>query len=87
MPDKRFTITSYDRGHKIYCDDTNTWRYVDTGEVVDHKRRCKRCDRKPIPEGYDACMGYIEGAVSVCCGHGVTKPIMVMADEKGTVRR
>ena len=27
----------------------------------------------PTKEGYDACLGYIEGAMSACCGHGVEK--------------
>lgn len=31
----------------------------------------------PTLEGYDACMGKVTGAESVCCGHGVADPIHV----------
>ena len=71
-------ITSTSRGHEIYFDEENkVWRYRDNNEVIREDRECKRCGRKPTKEGYDACKGYIEGAKSVCCGHGVTKPIEI----------
>lgn len=28
----------------------------------------------PTKEGYDACLGYIKGAKSACCGHGIEEP-------------
>jgi len=31
----------------------------------------------PTPEGYDHCLGHIDGAVSACCGHGVEDPYVV----------
>ena len=31
----------------------------------------------PIKEGYDACLGYIDGVKSACCGHGVGKPFLM----------
>lgn len=62
--------TSYLRGHEIYYDGKN-WRYKDNNQIADDSRPCKRCGRLPTPEGYDACLGYIEGAFSACCGHGV----------------
>lgn len=46
------------------------WVYVDTGEDAKKERACLCCHRLPTPEGYDACLGKIEGAVSACCGHG-----------------
>jgi len=65
-----FIVHSYSRGHKIYFDG-HVWRYVDNNQIDDGSRECKRCGRKPTKEGYDACLGHIEGAKSACCGHGV----------------
>jgi hypothetical protein len=28
----------------------------------------------PTSEGYDACLGFIPGVESACCGHGVEEP-------------
>jgi hypothetical protein len=36
----------------------------------------------PTKEGYDACLGYIEGAKSACCGHGVEEGYIVYKDKK-----
>ena len=66
---------SHRRGHEIESEDGETWYYSDTGELADYERPCIRCGRMPTEEGYDACIGYVEGAWSVCCGHGVTEPI------------
>ena len=63
-------INSYSRGHKIYYDGKD-WRYVDNNAVVDNMRPCKRCGQIPTKEGYDACLGHIDGVISACCGHGV----------------
>ena len=63
-------ITSHSRGHLIYFDGEN-WRYKDNKEINEDKRPCKKCGRMPTIEGYDACLGNIDGAVSACCGHGV----------------
>jgi hypothetical protein len=41
------------------------------------KLPCTRCGRPPTREGYDACVGHVEGATSVCCGHGVEPPIIM----------
>lgn len=65
---------SYLRGHVILFKD-GQWVYEDTGEPISMDRPCKRCERAPINE-MDACMGYIEGMSSVCCGHGVSEPIV-----------
>lgn len=69
-------VSSYSRGHLIYYVD-GEWVYVDTREICDNKRPCKKCGRLPTEEGYDACLGYIEGVTSACCGHGVTKEIRI----------
>ena len=64
--------TSNSRGWEIYYDETEkSWMYSDTKTKYDDSRPCKRCGRMPTPEGYDACLGYIEGVTSACCGHGV----------------
>jgi len=63
-------VTGHSRGHDIYFDGEH-WRYADTNEAVGDNRPCKRCGRLATAEGYDACLGHIEGATSACCGHGV----------------
>ena len=70
------TATSYDRGHKTYYDGEH-WRYFDNNQVVSDARPCARCGKKPTDDGHDACIGTIIGAKSVCCGHGVSKAIIV----------
>lgn len=65
-------VTSYSRGHKIIFKN-DKWHYADDMSICDDSRPCKKCNCYPTKEGYDACIGYIEGAVSVCCGHGVEK--------------
>ena len=65
------TITSSSRGHNIeYVN--NNWRYSDTKESLkqNDRRPCKKCGNPPTKEGYDWCIGEIEGAKSACCGHG-----------------
>ena len=69
--------TSHTRGHKIEYANSK-WQYCDTKEDISSKRACKRCGKAPTRNGYDACLGYILGAVSACCGHGVAIPIMVV---------
>ena len=64
------------RGWEIYYDGEQ-WRYTDNNELIDEMRPCKRCGKAPTKEGYDACLGHIEGVKSACCGHGVSDPIMI----------
>jgi len=66
-------IMSYSRGHKIYYKN-NVWRYIDNNELIDKERPCKKCGKMPTPEGYDACLGYMAGIKSACCGHGIEEP-------------
>jgi hypothetical protein len=74
-------VTAYCRGHLVVYADK--WIYADTGEELwceetgFNERPCTRCGKMPTPEGYDACLGYIEGATAVCCGHGVEQPILI----------
>ncbi|GAA5819510.1 MAG: conserved hypothetical protein partial [Methanobrevibacter sp. CfCl-M3] len=44
--------------------------YSDTKEIVNDSRPCLRCGKLPTQEGYDQCIGYVERAQYVCCGHG-----------------
>lgn len=66
-------IKSHSRGWEIYFDGIN-WRYCDNDEIVNglDLRPCKRCGKMPTKEGYDACLGYIDGTKSACCGHEVS---------------
>jgi len=67
------TARSFDRGNPISFID-GEWVFDDDGVSTSAEARpCPRCGRMPTPEGYDACLGYVEGATSVCCGHGVEK--------------
>ncbi len=80
------TASSYSNGNLITWDPNGgRWYYPDgalaissnrapTGYVMYREiaRPCPRCGRMPTPEGYDACLGHIPGAISACCGHGVT---------------
>ena len=70
-------VTGYKRGHPI-CYDGSKWVYADNGHSITEERPCARCGRMPTKEGYDACLGYIPGATSACCGHGVESPYVVM---------
>lgn len=73
--------TSHYRGHRIYYDGEE-WRYCDNSKTIkEEERPCARCNRKPTKEGYDACLGHIEGATSACCGHGAVKPYVVYESE------
>lgn len=71
--------TSQLRGHRIEHDG-DKWVYSDNKKPIDSETRaCKRCGRMPTPEGYDACLGFIPGVSSACCGHGVEEPYCVKA--------
>jgi hypothetical protein len=75
--------TSYTRGHKIFYDfDNKIWRYSDDNSPCNYERPCKKCSKMPTPEGYDACLGYLEGIKSACCGHGVEEPYATTRGKK-----
>jgi len=74
----RGTVSSLTRGWKIFWDFAKQkWFYADTGKSADIERSCKRCGKFPTPEGHDACLGYIKGVESACCGHGVSKAFII----------
>ena len=41
------------------------------------QRPCKKCGKFPTEEGFDYCLGYIKGATSACCGHGIENPYII----------
>ena len=66
--------SGYVRGHVVWWDEeANAWRYED-GQLAENwggkARPCPQCGELPSPEGYDACLGFIPGALGACCGHG-----------------
>ena len=68
--------SSYVRGHEVrYNSENKKWYWSDTKKECKDERACKKCKCYPTEEGYDACLGYVEGYISVCCGHGVEKPL------------
>ena len=69
-------VKSYSRGHEIYFLDSK-WKYTDNNKPLKEIRSCKKCGKIPTKEGFDACLGYIEGATSACCGHGITEKIII----------
>ena len=65
------TAISYSRGHKIYYNEFESrWKYCDNDEPASHNRACKKCNCYPTVEGYDACLGKLNGVKNACCGHG-----------------
>ena len=71
-------ITSGLRGHKIYFKN-GQWFYLEDNTPITKEKPCIRCGKMPTKEGYDACLGHINGVESACCGHGMTEPIMIGA--------
>ena len=55
-------VKAYSRGHEIYFDGKD-WRYSDNNAINDDSRPCKKCGRMPTNEGYDACLGYLDGVL------------------------
>jgi len=79
-------IKSTNYGHETYSVDGENWFYSDDDSPISDIRPCPKCRELPTAEGYDACIGYIPGASSVCCGHGVTEPILVMKHELENIK-
>jgi hypothetical protein len=69
-------ISSYSRGHLIVYMN-GQWVYQDDRSPADRERPCVKCGLLPTPEGFDACIGYVPGAISACCGHGVEKGYVI----------
>lgn len=72
-------IKSTWRGHKIKRVGNN-WFFCDINQnVLDFNiRECGYCGKVPHPEGYDACIGFIPGVESACCGHGIKKEAYIV---------
>lgn len=76
-------ITGYDREHlTIYLEKSKTWVYADNQDKVDdnNPRPCFNCGKLSTPEGYDACLGHIEGAIHACCNHGMGNGYKILED-------
>lgn len=73
----------WNRGNPIEYDwDRLCWVYSDNKVPLENEERpCTRCGRMPTPEGYDACLGHIEGATSACCGHGIHEKMVMYAEK------
>jgi len=73
-------ISSYSRGNPIFFTGSE-WVYED-GVPLDKDRPCTRCGKMPTPEGYDACLGHIEGVISACCGHGKEPGYVIYEEDR-----
>jgi len=65
--------TSNINGNPIYYDEAaEIFRYASDDEPINwnNHRPCPKCGKRPFDTGEDACMGYLPGVVSACCGHG-----------------
>ncbi len=69
------TASGHFRGQLVYYID-NKWCY-ENGTIADENAACVRCGKPPTKEGYDACLGYVLGATSACCGHGIEEPYVM----------
>jgi len=69
-------ITAYSRGNPITFIN-NEWVYEDGVALSKEDRPCARCGKPPTEEGYDACLGHIDGVTSACCGHGKEEAYVV----------
>ena len=50
--------------------------------LVELSERGLRAENQvPIEVKFDACLGYLSGVVSACCGHGVTEPLIFREGE------
>lgn len=84
-------VTGKYKGRIIYYDDkTLDWKYEDTNEICYCKdttdygyredEKCPFCRQHPTKEGYDACLGHIQGANASCCGHNKEPGYISMKD-------
>ena len=75
-------IKSHTRGWPIIYE-KGLWLYIDNKETIMKNRPCKRCDQPSTASGHDACIGTIQGAISVCCGHGAEKGFIIRKEIGG----
>ncbi|KZX11183.1 hypothetical protein [Methanobrevibacter curvatus] len=80
------TGRKFQRGHEIIINWPNDKDvYADNGEIADIKRPCVRCGEMPSPEGYDNCIGYVECAQYVCCGHGKEAGVIMLKNGRNLI--
>jgi hypothetical protein len=77
----------WSRGHATYWDEeAGVWRFADDSSLEANwggvERPCVKCALMPTPEGHDACLGTIPGAVAACCGHGVVPPSVMYPPDR-----
>ena len=69
------TARSHMRGHPVEWSDQGwCWVWSDTKEPTPMRgpeRPCVLCGLTPDHGGPDPCLGFIQGASSACCGHGI----------------
>jgi len=63
-------VKANSRGNEIYYDGEN-WRYSINDEIDNDQLPCPRCGKFATKEGYDACLGHLDGVIHACCGHGI----------------
>ena len=73
-------IESKMRGNSVFYDGTN-WRYSIDKSLADDSKPCAHCRQMPTVEGYDACLGKLDGVNSACCGHGNPDDMYIMIKE------
>lgn len=71
---------SYCRGHLVHSIGEVS-RY-DDGEPYDDSRICDHCAIPHTPYGPEACLGWIDGLISVCCGHGGVQSAIYMTTKR-----
>ena len=76
----------WSRGHRVNVLENGDQVFDDSGKFYNRQRPCRRCGRSPTAEGYDACIGYLPGVFSACCGHGQEESYCVMDDGHSTIR-
>ena len=73
---------TYIRGHLAYwINEKNGWCYADNGKRINDYRSCAQCGEPPTIEGYDACLGFIDGVEHACCGHGVEDGYIIWMEQ------
>lgn len=74
----------FNRGHAMTYDEVNDiWRYDDTHQPVpdNPSRTCGHCLLPNRPDGHDACLGHVSGAMNACCGHGTEAEAYITCDD------
>ena len=76
--------TSYVRGHKVYYDDEKEkWLFANDKLNDKVAEVCPRCCQPHLPNDCDYCLRPLQQTdfiVSACCGHGVERGYIKLAD-------